>query len=121
MDKLFFANRILFGTAVFVVENGRRCELVNRGDPAHTGFEWGYGGAGPHDLALSILGEVCGTSYAEKLRGRFVDEVISRLPHEGFELEAAEVERWAKATFTASDVPHLALSAVMPGLVPAEA
>jgi hypothetical protein len=41
-----------------------------------TGFEWGYGGSGPADLALSILADHFGEH--QKARRRFSEEGVER-------------------------------------------
>ncbi|HEY8416324.1 MAG TPA: DUF6166 domain-containing protein [Thermaerobacter sp.] len=46
---------------VVVTVNGRPLQHVVRHSP--TGFEWGYGGSGPADLALSILTDYLGDVY----------------------------------------------------------
>jgi hypothetical protein len=60
------------------------------------GFEWGYGGSGPAQLALAILlREGIGTGAAEALHQRFKTEVIARLPRLGaWTLTGEEVRRW---------------------------
>lgn len=59
-----------------------------------SGIEWGYGGSGPADLALSVLLAFTDEATAERLYVRFKDEVIVRLPHEGGVLHAQAVWRW---------------------------
>ncbi len=66
---------------VHVVRDGNPFLLrhVERHSP--TGFEWGYAGSGPADLALSILVDYLGNEEAaEGLKGVFREEVVSRLP-----------------------------------------
>ena len=41
------------------------------------GFNWGYGGSGPADLALSILTDFAGKDVAEKLYQKFKSEFIA--------------------------------------------
>ena len=74
----------------FRTAEGPRVHVVRDGNPfllrhvemhSPTGFEWGYAGSGPADLALSILVDYLGNEEAaEDLRGVFKEEVISRLP-----------------------------------------
>jgi hypothetical protein len=45
---------------VEVVEEGRTRPLVHQCLHSPDGFEWGYGGSGPADLARSILADVLG-------------------------------------------------------------
>ena len=69
------------GPRVHVVRDGHPFILrhVERHSP--TGFEWGYAGSGPADLALSILADYLGNEEAaEGLKVVFKEEVVSRLP-----------------------------------------
>ena len=74
----------------FRTAEGPRVHVVRDGNPfllrhvemhSPTGFEWGYAGSGPADLALSILADYLGNEEAaESLKGVFKEEVVSRLP-----------------------------------------
>lgn len=60
-----------------------------------TGFEWGYSGSGPAQLALAMLAAVTGDDDAtEKLYQRFKLQVIGALPRPGWVMHAALVEEW---------------------------
>ena len=60
-----------------------------------TGFEWGYGGAGPSDLALNILLTATGDrKFAFRHHERFRNETVGRIPEAGGELRASEVLNW---------------------------
>lgn len=59
-----------------------------------TGFEWGYGGSGPADLALNILRLYTEKTVAEMLHQKFKWEFISRLPYEGGVIEAETIRQW---------------------------
>lgn len=48
-----------------------------------TGFEFGYGGSGPAQLALAILADCCGDELAIAFHQPFKWAVIARLPAEG--------------------------------------
>lgn len=48
------------------------------------GFNWGYGGSGPSQLALAVVLALTGESYGYQ---RFKDNVIARLPQTDFEIE----------------------------------
>jgi len=66
---------------------------LRRHSPA--GFNWGYNGSGPAQLALAILADVTGDAEATlQLYQRFKLAVISDLPREGFVLHQHEVEAW---------------------------
>ncbi len=77
------------------------------------GFEWGYQGSGPADLALNIIEAVLhyhgyvgerGHCYAGtycfgrawKHHQAFKREVIAKIPHDGAVIPLAEVEQWIR-------------------------
>lgn len=61
------------------------------------GFEWGYAGGGPAQLALAILSDCIRTDAARDCYQRFNFEVISRLPKAGWELSREDVLEWHRA------------------------
>jgi hypothetical protein len=54
-----------------------RLDLANH---SPTGFEWGYGGSGPAQLALAILADALADDIAVAIHQRFKFQVIARLP-----------------------------------------
>ena len=61
------------------------------------GIEWGYGGAGPADLARSVLLALACEATAERLYEAFKADVIARVPRAGGVLRAADVRAWVAA------------------------
>lgn len=59
-----------------------------------TGFEWGYGGSGPADLALSILHYWYGPKIADKYHQRFKEVFISHVDHSGGVILKSTVNEW---------------------------
>lgn len=59
-----------------------------------SGFEWGYHGSGPADLALNILLIFTDEETANRLHQRFKREFIALIPHEGGEITHKEVIEW---------------------------
>lgn len=77
------------------------------------GYEWGYGGSGPADLALNILakclpvgiepsppvklfnGECSQLAWA--LHQKFKSDCIAHIPYEGFTLQGRAVDAWIRA------------------------
>ena len=59
-----------------------------------TGIEWGYGGSGPADLALSILTQYAGQEFADRHYQQFKFDVIASIPREGDTITAEKIEQW---------------------------
>lgn len=99
-SRLYIGKRLMrgeIGVGVFVVwrdEGGGdevldpRNDLVNH---SPDGFEWGYGGSGPSQLALAIVADVAGDAAALDLYQAFKADVIAGLDPAGFALTAGEV------------------------------
>jgi hypothetical protein len=83
--------------------NGRvwlpcRLDLRNH---SPTGFEWGYPGSGPAQLALAMVAFATGDDRLTlETYQRFKDETVARFPHDGWSLPvadvAAAVARWTE-------------------------
>jgi len=58
------------------------------------GFNWGYGGSGPAQLALALLLEVTTPEEALQRYQDFKWDVIARLPSTDFEMLLEEVQAW---------------------------
>lgn len=58
------------------------------------GFEWGYGGSGPADLALNILTAFVGVNEAEILYQEFKRDFIACMPKMGGTIEATKIKQW---------------------------
>jgi hypothetical protein len=93
--KTFRGERRREGCLVFVTPTGfselplpLRTDLRNH---SPTGFEWGYAGSGPAQLALAICAEVVGDERALQVYQRFKFKVVGRLAHERWELTSTEV------------------------------
>jgi len=82
------------GYAVSVTVDGRRLnprfDLWNH---SPTGFEWGYGGSGPAQLALAILADHCqDDERALNFYQRFKWAVVAELPHRGWTLTSDQID-----------------------------
>ncbi len=108
-DTLISGQRTADGRALVWVDEDRRLPQVVHHSPS--GFEWGYGGSGPADLALSILtlvigdeqetvaifeGRTCG-ALAWQLHQLFKREVVAGLAHEAWSISVGEVRQWITA------------------------
>ncbi len=58
------------------------------------GFEWGYAGGGPAQLALAILSDCVGADAARDCYQRFKFEVIAGLSQDRWELTREAVLEW---------------------------
>lgn len=79
--------------AVEVTVDGRplriRLDLWNH---SPTGFEWGYLGSGPAQLALALLADSYGDDEAAvELHQDFKDAVVAGLPYKGWTLTDEEI------------------------------
>jgi hypothetical protein len=58
------------------------------------GFEWGYRGSGPAQLAIAVLAHAFGDEFACDHYQQFKREVVSELPEEGWTLTEADLDEW---------------------------
>jgi len=61
-----------------------------------TGFEYGYGGSGPADLALSMLTAVLGKEQANRLYQAFKRDRIAAESGEHWSMKAETIREWAE-------------------------
>jgi len=90
--KVYRGERTRGGTVVTV--DGQlldlRLDLVNH---SPTGFEWGYGGSGPSQLALAILADYLqDDSLAMHLYQEFKWKVVSGITSKKWELKESDVQ-----------------------------
>ena len=92
MSRIYRGERI--NGECFVSVDGRVLNrMLHVRNHSPSGFEWGYGGSGPAQLALAILCSEFGIPFAEKIYQRFKLRVIGRLNHDAWELTSAEIKR----------------------------
>lgn len=80
-----------------VEDRPRPTELIHRGLHSPHGFEWGHRGAGPADLAYSILLTEIGEPPTPPVYLRFRDDIISGFPLRSFRLPSDVVWEWIAA------------------------
>ncbi len=97
----YAGTRTADGCSVIRTEDARKEPLSPRldlWDHSPTGFEWGYGGSGPAQLALALLADALGDDeQAVRLHQAFKWEVVGRLPKDGWQLRAEDVVETARA------------------------
>lgn len=60
------------------------------------GFEWGYGGSGPAQLALALVDDATGSEWlALRTYQRFKEDVIAALDGDDWTLTAADIAAYA--------------------------
>lgn len=106
--KVYLGIRDADGARVLVkdTETGavKPLEHVVRHSP--TGMEWGYGGSGPSDLALSILADALGSvEAANPLYGTFKWRFIVSLDHNRWELPQPFVLKWVRTVTGRATAP----------------
>lgn len=96
MDKAYVGVRHDGLAAVTVEVDGKTSTLAARLDlrsHSPTGFDWGYGGSGPAQLALAILADALGNDeVAEEIHQTFKSRVVAGLPAEGWRLTLEQVQ-----------------------------
>ena len=66
-------------------------------DHSPTGFEWGYGGSGPAQLALALLLETTDDEeLSASLYQSFKNDLIAKMPHECWAIGTGLIEKWIK-------------------------
>jgi hypothetical protein len=83
---------------VIILHNGvtalpLRLDLDNH---SPTGFEWGYGGSGPAQLALALLADRLPDDgdLAYQLHQHFKWAVVCQFPKSGWIIDAYEIDQW---------------------------
>lgn len=103
---------------VWIETSGSAGRRALQHTPIHSneGFEWGYSGSGPADLAEMILRTELGLDVPRTVYLRFRDDVVAKLPRPGFRLEAAEVMDWARVNRTLIDAEIFGVEPPRPAL-----
>ena len=61
-----------------------------------SGFEWGYGGSGPAQLAIAILAHAYDDEFATAHYQQFKRGVVSNLPEERWTLTETDLDEWRR-------------------------
>lgn len=102
--KSVYTGSYVNGRCVVHCPDGRRLPTYyGRRGVTHSpdGFQWGYGGSGPAQLAYAILRHRKGAGVAHKFYQAFKWQVVCRWkqPPEGWELEASFVDQWVEHAY----------------------
>lgn len=93
--KTYIGSRSESGCTVAVLDVSGGRELDPRFDLRNhspMGFEWGYGGSGPTQLALALAADVlCDDEAALDVYQRLKFRAVGRLPKDGWSLTEAEL------------------------------
>ena len=88
--------RLEDGVEVVKIVNGRQSPLPHLVHHSLSGFEWGYGGNGPADLARSIVGDVLGTTTPDPaIYQAFKWDFVAKWGSQ-WEISLEEVKNWLK-------------------------
>lgn len=96
--KIYKGKRCLGGARgqmIVVEENGKEYWLNHIERHSPDGFEWGYGGSGPADTALSILTDCLGKMQANQLYQSFKWDLVAGWGDK-FSISEAEIKNWAR-------------------------
>jgi hypothetical protein len=100
--KWYIGIRTAQGAHVWVEEDGVRSPLKHLVFLSPTGMEWGYGGSGPADLAMSLIADAA-PEYAYEGQRPAVDpgiymgfkrDIVIFLPRDGWRISAQDIRRW---------------------------
>lgn len=69
-------------------------ESLNLRNHSSTGFEWGYQGSGPAQLALAILLKECDVNFASDNYQIYKRDVIAKLPRDYWVIRSEQVSNW---------------------------
>ncbi len=93
--KTYHGMRTPNGCSVQVEQDGECTGLPPRHDLRNhstSGYEWGYGGSGPAQLALALAADVLGDDdRAQDVYQQLKFTLVGRLPHEGWVLTESRI------------------------------
>lgn len=100
------AEQIYAGTRDPMAPFGQECTVTVDGEPldcrydllsaSPSGFEWGYGGSGPAQLAIAILAHAYDDEFAQESYQEFKHGVVATLPENGWTLTKADLDEWRR-------------------------
>lgn len=90
-------------------EAGREYQLPHHVRHSPTGFEWGYGGSGPGELARCILIDFFDgdTERADACYQDFKSDIIAPIKDDCWTISSADIEKWVDAPQQAARIAEL--------------
>ena len=79
-----------------------------------TGFEWGYGGSGPAQLALALVSLVTEDDDALEHYHGFKADVVATLPHRGWRFTTDAIAEWVERRRVAEPCEHIPIEILDP-------
>ena len=93
-NNVYIGLRDKDGTAVEV--NGIPLDLrLDLGNHSPTGFEWGYSGSGPTQLAIAMLAHEFSDNFAKNHYFEFRDTFIATIESDDWSLDSRTIYDWA--------------------------
>ncbi len=95
--RIFKGHKTLLGhkyVTLNELELNPRFEIFSH---ARDGFDWGYMGSGPLQLAFAILYEIKGEEFAKVYKTEFAKDVIKNLSPKNWILESSDIIPWIHA------------------------
>lgn len=90
----YYSGRREGQTVIVMVDGQRLPPRLDLRNHSPTGFEWGYSGSGPAQLALAILADHCADDErALNYYQRFKWAVIAELPHREWILTSQDIQQ----------------------------
>lgn len=93
----FVGYRTATGTVVSVRDLGEYKSLplcLDKVNHSPDGFEWGYGGSGPSQLAYAILHQYAGPFTADKYYQEFKRDFIQDIHSDEFVISGEAIDEW---------------------------
>jgi hypothetical protein len=94
IQGIFRGQRMLMGRNVVTLNGQPLDERYDLHNHSPDGFNWGYGGSGPAQLALAMLAPVSTDKCALHFYQRFKFDVITGFDHDTFEIRVEDVRAW---------------------------
>lgn len=74
---------------------GKRYDLLSA---SPSGFEYGYRGSGPAQLAIAMLAHAYDDEFACEYYQQFKREVVAALPEDGWTLTTEDLDKWREVS-----------------------